>query len=60
MAISTPLHLLDQLLVPVVKSSQLSYPAPGFGVKAVAALLEHENIPQAVQLTVLAEQVAAA
>jgi hypothetical protein len=55
-AIAAPLHLEDQQLMPLEKSAELAGPAQGFGMQAVAPFPEHVDVPEAVQLAVLAKQ----
>jgi hypothetical protein len=53
-------HLPDQPLVAREQRGELPLPAARFGMPPVPALVEREDVPEPVQLAVLAEQVARA
>jgi hypothetical protein len=53
-------HLGNQLLVTAEQGGLLPYPPFGFGMLAVAALVVDQDVPEAVQLAMLAEEMAAA
>src|SRR5690606_25355718 len=58
--VAAPLHLGDEGLVPPVEGGETSFPAARFRMAAVAGSVEGEDVPERVQLAVLAEEVAPA
>lgn len=60
MLVPSPLHLFNKVFVPRVKRRFLAHPAKGLGVLAVSNLAQREDIPEAVELAMLPEQVLAA
>jgi hypothetical protein len=56
MVVPAAQHLRDEGVVAVEERREAAFPAPDLGVPAVAGPAEDENVPEAVQLAVLAKQ----
>ncbi len=60
MLITAARQLRDQRFMTVKQCAQLADPASGFGMLAVSSFIVNQDVPKAVQLAMLAQQVTAA